>query len=637
MTRSTDTSPLIAGSLAGLQAIQDFLRRHAPFDRMEPAHLGFLVERLAMSYFAAGESIVAPESGVASSFYIIRQGRVRGEPEADADAWELVAGECFPIGALLAHRPVHAIHRAAEDSFCLELKAENFEQLLAMSPAFRDFCTRRLACLLEEALRDMQARSATDAADNLSFTAALRDLLRREPVVCAPDATLSTALARMHREHVGSIVAVDPGHRPLGVFTLHDLLAQAATTGFDPKAAVADVMSRPAVCLPPEAHAHEAALLMTRNGIGHLCVVEQERLLGVLSERDLFALQSVGLVRLSRRLRQAPNLDALAALRADVAHTLSQLLVQGVAVEHLTQIVTQLNDDTVRRVIELCLSEPDSPSIGFTWLAFGSEGRQEQSVSTDQDNGLLFVAPPGADPEALRRQLLPFAQRVNTALVDCGFPRCAGGIMAGNPRWCLSLEEWRAAFSEWIQRGDAPVLLNACIFFDFRALYGPELPAHQLRTWLHKEVAENRMFLRHMVENALGNRPPLGLLRDFVLRPGDAGDTFDLKINGATPFVDAARIFGLAAGSAATGTAARLRAASTAWRMDDAEVESWIQAFHFIQMLRIRLQHEQQKQGEEPGNRIDPESLNHLDRRILRESFRQARKLQSRLASFFQF
>jgi CBS domain-containing protein len=288
-------------------------------------------------------------------------------------------------------------------------------------------------------------------------------------------------------------------------------------------------------------------------------------------------------------------------------------------------------------VIELCLQAPDAPTVPFTWLAFGSEGRLEQTISTDQDNGLLFTLPAGTDADSLRAQLLPFARRVNAALARCGFPLCAGNIMAGNPQWCLSLEEWKAGFAAWIHRGDAPVLLMASIFFDFRPLYGPEDPVRELREWLITEIRSNRAFLRQMVANALANRPPLGLLGDFVLRADGDGGTLDLKINGATPFVDAARILGLAAGSAETNTVARLRAAGSQWQMDSAEIDAWVQAFLFIQLLRLRQQHEQRGRGEVPGNRIAPEILNPLDRRILKEAFRQARKLQSRLETYFQF
>jgi CBS domain-containing protein len=294
------------------------------------------------------------------------------------------------------------------------------------------------------------------------------------------------------------------------------------------------------------------------------------------------------------------------------------------------------------RIIELeCvaagLQAPDSCQTAFCWLALGSEGRLEQTFHTDQDNGIIFITPRGQTPEAVRGSLLPVAERINTVLAACGFPLCKGGIMASNPRWCLSLEEWKNVYADWIARGDAPELLNASIFFDFRALSGNVTLAAQLRAWLHDKIKDNRRFLQLMAGNALGNHPPLGVLHDFAVGKNGGDNTLDLKVNGITPFVDAARIFALASGSNETNTVLRLRAAGTAWQIKADEIDAWAHSFHYIQLLRLRLQHEQVKQGKEFSNRVDPDTLNELDRRILKEAFRQARKLQKVLENYFTF
>ncbi len=156
----------------------------------------------------------------------------------------------------------------------------------------------------------------------------------------------------------------------------------------------------------------------------------------------------------------------------------------------------------------------------------------------------------------MRAKLLPVAKRINETLALCGFPLCKGEVMASNPKWCLSLEEWKRAFSDWISNGTPEALLHASIFFDFRALYGAQHLADELRQWLARVAGDNSRFLHLMAENALRNRPPLGVVRDFVL---GKENTLDLKLNGITPFVDAARIFSLAAGVTHTNTIQRLR------------------------------------------------------------------------------
>lgn len=625
-----------------LSAARDFLRRHAPFDQMAPAHVEFLAKRLQLGFYARGEAVTSPDQGPANRLFIIKQGRIRGEVgddnQAAGSAWELVTGEAFPIGALLSRRPVRTVNRAIEDTFCYELERQDFETLFNQSPAFQDFCSRRIASLLDNALRNVQARSATRVSETSSLSTPLRELIQRAPITCTADTTVDEVLRTMDRERIGSMVVVDAQQQPIGVFTLHDVLSRVALPQLDPASPIAAVMTPNPLTVVPDAHAYEAALLMAQHGFGHICVTEKKRLVGIVSERDLFSLQRVGLVNLSRAINHADSIQSLAQLGGAVHRLVEQMLAQGASVDQITEIITTLNDNITQRAIAMVLAEAGKPAVEFTWLSFGSEGRREQTLKTDQDNGILFDVPAGRSADAIRAELLPIAARINDALAQCGFPLCRGNVMARNPEWCLSLAEWRARFADWIHRGDAPVLLNASIFFDFRPLYGPEGPALELQQWLLEKVRDQRMFLRHMTENALANEPPLGIVRDFVVTSGgEHPRTVDLKVNGITPFVDAARIFALTAGLPATNTVDRLRGAATQWHMDTAEVEAWIGAFLFIQLLRLRQQHEQGRRGGELSNHIDPYALNDLEQRILKESFRQARKLQGLLEQYYKF
>lgn len=625
--------------LTSLTPVIEFLRRHEPFEQMAPAHLEYLAKRLKLGFYARNEVIVGPDDGPASRFFVIKQGRVRGESGQTApdeeSAWELVAGECFPIGALLGRRPARLTQRAVEDTFCFELDREDFDYLLQKSVVFHDFCTRRIASLLDKALRGVQANTATRASEDNSLNTPLGALVRRAPVVCAPETPLRAALERMRRDQVGSIVVTDADKRPLGVFTLHDVLARVTLPQRSLEEPIRAAMTEGPLALPPSAPAYEAALLMAQNGFGHICVVENERLVGVLSERDLFSLQRVGLVNLSRAISGAPSIAALARLERDVHRLVEQMIAQGASVEQLTQLITTLNDHLTTRVIALIIQERGEPEFPFAWLAFGSEGRYEQTLRTDQDNGILF--PGELDPEAARAALLPFARRVNEALAECGFPLCNGGVMAGNPECCLSLDEWRGRFTRWLDQGTPEHLLKAAIYFDFRVLHGDAATALALRRWLTEEVAKNRRFLRQMAQNLLQNRPPLGLVRDFQLPThGEHAHTLDLKVQGLTPFVDGARLIALAARITATNTVARLKAAAENQAIPQEDAQAWIEAYQYIQLLRMRTHRAQAEQGLPLDNRVDPDHLNDLDRRILKEAFRQARKLQTALRLDYQ-
>jgi CBS domain-containing protein len=476
--------------------------------------------------------------------------------------------------------------------------------------------------------------------EQVPLTTHLGELVRRAPVVCEPDTPLSEAFELMVRERVGSVVAVDVDARPRGIFTLRDVLPRVVLPRLGLDVPLSRVMTRPARTLPPDTPAWQAALEMARYGHAHLCVVQGERLVGVVSERDLFPMQRARLVPLTRAIVEAPDLPALEAAARGIDPLVEHMLAQGLSAVPLIEIITTLNDHTTRRAIELCVEEHITGHgplpCEFTWLSFGSEGRQEQTLKTDQDNGMVLHVAPEQSAEEARTALLPLARSINAALEACGFPRCPGNIMAGNPECCLSLEEWRGRFSRWVDQGTPEFLLDASIFFDVRTLYGSDAPVRSLREWLAARVPQNQRFLHQMAANALRNRPPLSWLDSIGLELGTSyPHSINLKMQGSVPFVDGARVYALAAGVGETHTGRRLRAAARHGLLPEDEVESWISAWTYLQSLRMQRHQIQTSRHEPRSNHIDPHTLNPLEQRLLKEVLRQARQLQTRLALDF--
>ena len=633
-----------AGKTAVLQNIHgtmEFLQKFPPFNQMDTAHLAYLVEHCQLRFYAEGDSIIKPSDGPVEHFYIVKQGRVHGERPHSArrgteTTFEITAGECFPLAALIGERATRTEHLAAEDTFCLLLAKHAFIKLFAVSNPLRDFALRGVSSLLDQVNQQVQLRVVETLGAQYSLDTRLGELAMRQPIGCAPATPLREAVRLMHEQHVGSIVIVDPAERPLGIFTLRDL-RRVVADGVDLAQPISNLMTPRPFHLAPDASAFDAAIAMTERHIAHVCLVEHEKLCGVISERDLFSLQRVDLVHLARTIRHAGKVETLAGLRSDIRLLVDRMLAHGASSTQITHIVTLLNDHTVCRVIELTLEDMGDPGIPFTWLCFGSEGRREQTLHTDQDNGILFEAESASESAAIRERLLPIAREINQRLAQCGFTLCKGNIMAGNPELCLSREEWSRRFAGFVLEATPENLLGSTIYFDLRAIWGPDEGCEQLREELLGRIANNSLFQRMMAENALRHRPPVGRFRDFVVaRSGADKDTLDLKVQGLTPFVDGARLLALANGISAVGTLERLRALITKGVIEALDGAAYEEAYHFIQQTRMQ-QHQLQARDELPySNRVDPDHLNHLDRRILRESFRQAQRLQSSLAMRYQ-
>jgi CBS domain-containing protein len=377
---------------------------------------------------------------------------------------------------------------------------------------------------------------------------------------------------------------------------------------------------------------------MASRGIRHLPLVDEAgRLSGVISERDLFALQQVSLGRVRRAIESAGDVAALQQALREVRQAAFHMLAQGVGSEQVTQFISTLNDAVTNRVLALTLRRHPLDDLSWAWLAFGSEGREEQTFFTDQDNGLVFVAAPGPEREAARARLLAFATDVNADLDRCGFPLCQGGIMAGNPKWCLSLDEWKARFSEWVSTPHPEALLHATIFFDFRAVSGRAELAARLHEHLLELCRGNEVFLRQLAGSALTVAPPLGLFRDFVTERDEQGQAFiDLKKYGSRLFVDAARVLALAHEVDAASTLTRLRRTAKLPGGAGEEVDALADAFNFLQLLRLRRQQLEAGLGHPGDNRVFVDELNQLDRRILKAAFGQAKNLQLRLKLTYQ-
>lgn len=640
MENVVPASPVPAPSLiAGLKQV---LKPHAPFAAMSEHDLDLIVRSAQLAYFAPGVTILEPSDERPTSCYILRQGAVRGErPGVPGDAavlWELTAGEMFPLGALLAHRGVTSRYRAAQDTFCLAIPVAVFDRLIASSPVFQDFCTRRLAHLLDLSRARLQAEYAASATEQRGFSTELAAVLRQAPISCGPDAPLGPTLALMEDRRIGSMPVVDGDDRPLGIFTRQDVIGRVVLERRPLATAMGDVMSSPAITLPLTATAGDAALLMARRGIRHVVVVDAAgRIAGVVSERDLFSLQRLSVRELASAIRRAGDIAALVHCADDVRALSYALVAQGVAAGPLTRMISSLNDQVAIRVLELLAPQFDLTGLQVCWLGMGSEGRGEQTIATDQDNGLVFeLDPPGSVDDA-RERLLPFARAANEALDRCGYPLCKGAVMAMNPRWCATLGEWQAAFANWIDRGDPDSLLAASVFFDFRPLWGDATLADRLRADVTERARANARFLKQMSDNALANRPPLNWRGELQGAPDVAGGQgIDLKMSGSVPFVDGARIYALATGVTVAGTVERLELAGERHGIPAAEIRAWCDAFEFIQLLRLREQHRRAAPANNGGaggnaNRVPLDQLSDLDRRILKEAMRQLRKLQQRL------
>lgn len=623
-----ETPPLPdpATAPAAKAALGAELARHAPFSAMSPSQVGQFIEGARPLRFRRGDVVLQPADGPVRALLLLREGSVTGRHGmADATGpFDYAAGDLFPVGAVLGQRAVTATYTANADSLCLALPTAEVQRLAAASPAFADFLNRRVMDFLALSQRALQRSGAAHTLD-----ARLSGLPRRQPLACGPATPLAQALAAMHERHVGSVLVLDAAQAPLGILTRHDILGRVTLPQRALTTPIAEVMSSPLHTLTTEHTLQDAALAMARHGIRHLPVTEGGRVVNIVSERDLFALQRLSLKQLSTQIRAAGDEGALRHLAGEIRALARNLLDQGVQARQTTELISHLNDLLTERLVLLLAARRGMDMGQACWLAFGSEGRGEQTVATDQDNGLIFAS---RDPATDRPQWLALAREVNDALDACGYPLCKGQVMASNPECCLTEGEWRARFAHWIEHGAPEDLLKASIYFDLRPLCGNAGLAQALQALPAREAARVPRFLKQLAGNTLRYRVPLNWRGALETQTVDGREMLDLKLHGTAIFVDAARLFALAQGLPVLGTRARLEATAPRMNVAARESQAWVGAFEFLQGLRLQVQ--VAASGAAPAgnpNLVEVETLDDIERSILKEAVRIARRLLQRI------
>lgn len=478
------------------------------------------------------------------------------------------------------------------------------------------------------AQRQVQADWAAHSGWAPALDMPLGELPPRLPVALAAGTPLRQALRTMDERRIGSVLVVDEAGRLQGIFTRHDVLDRVVLAGRSLEEPLAAVMTQPVHALQPADTVHDAAVLMSRARIRHVPIVQEGRPVGIVSERDLFALQRLSVRHVGQTIATATTWPDFQHAAADIRAYARHLMAQGVQTRQLTALIARLNDQLTQRLIEVELAAAGLSADAMAWLALGSEGRGEQTLATDQDNALVYD-PAGDDAQTVRERWLTWARRVNEALDACGYPLCKGGIMAGNPPCCLTLPQWQARFARWIDGGSPQELLQASVFFDLRALAGRTDWVEELRAGILARTRATPRFIRLLVQAHLEHRVPLSWWGGLRTRRDGAHRWLDVKLQGTALLVEGARILALAHGVAATGTRERLLAGGAAAGVPAAEVQGWVAAFDYLQTLRLVRQMEPGSQQQ--PNQVDVRRLNALEQRMLRAALAAIAGLQQRL------
>lgn len=597
--------------------IETFLETVHPYDGLPKAVFADVVTRLLRYDLPAGSTIFHAGERLAG-LYMIEKGRVEIRSPSGEVISQLSRRDHFGERGLSAEGKAFSDAVVLEDAVLYLLPAENFYRLIEDEPVFARFFSRRGTLATPARPADMSTRKVAD-------------LMSKPPVICAPDDTVRRA-AEIIRDRKVSCLGVVDGERFVGIVTVRDLAARVVAAGLDPeKTTAAAIMTRDPVGLSENDLGSDVLHLMMERGIGHLPVVDGTRLVGMITQTDLTRFQAVTSALLIRDIAAAKEISALKAATAAIPNLLVQLIGGHNPHEVVTRLITDIADAVTRRLIAFAEEKLGAPPVPYLWLACGSQGRQEQTGTSDQDNCLILdnsydAALHGAWFEGL-------ARFVCDGLNECGYVYCPGDMMATNPRWRQPASVWRQYFIDWIMKPDPTAQMLASVMFDLRPIFGAEALFREVQAETLGLAANSPFFVAHMVGNSLKHAPPLGLLRGFAtLKSGEHRHQIDMKMNGVVPVVDLARVYALLKQLTPANTRARLLAAAEAELITESEARDLIAAYDLIAEDRLRNQAAQVKAGHRPDNYLSPYDMGEFERSQLRDAFVVVRTMQAGLA-----
>ena len=337
-------------------------------------------------------------------------------------------------------------------------------------------------------------------------------------------------------------------------------------------------------------------------------------------------------VRQAEILERTQEVEVLKQEWESVPERVFQLLSRGLKAEIVNRMITSVSDAIARRVIEGVIDEMGPPPARFVFIVLGSEGRQEQTLKTDQDNAIIYEDKANEQRERVRTYFLTLADSVSERLNTIGFSFCTGGFMAKNPRWTHSLSHWKRSYEHWIDEALPETVMNIATFFDCRYLYGEEPIYDELRLFLDDKLqrTSDRFFL-HMANNALQYGPPLTFFKNIKTFNKDSQQVFNLK-KAMTPLVDLIRVYALKHRIFLTNTGERLEALRAQTIFSDREYQELMQAYYYLMSMRLNKQAAQIISGQEiPDNYIEPKSLTKIEQATLREIFKTIEKFQLKI------
>ncbi|ENO85268.1 putative nucleotidyltransferase substrate binding domain-containing protein [Thauera linaloolentis] len=473
-------------------------------------------------------------------------------------------------------------------------------------------------------------------AEENQFFRPVRDFCQRQVMTCGAGDSLVSAVSTMRERNISSMVVLRDG-MPDGIFTDRDLRNKVVAPGHSPlELAVGDIMHSPLATIGEDDVLYEALYRMSRLKIHRLVVIDdQGALAGIITDTDILRLQAHSPHQLVLDIEKAASIDDLRTLHARIQNLVLHLSGTGIPIRDMVRLIANLNDQVLIRLIALLRADEYADLTNdFAFVVMGSEGRGEQTLSTDQDNAIIHGD--GLSAAEIAR-LEAFSHDLIEALISIGVPPCSGGIMARNPEWRRSLSDWKMELNRWLTTPKPENVMTGSMFMDLRTLYGRDDLVRSLREHAFARLGTDQGFLMRMAQNMTHFLPPLGWFGKIKLeKAGPHRGKLDIKKAGIFAITDGVKALAMEARKLDGSTHDRIEMLVEAGVIKPQDARDLLASFDFLVMTRLRSQVDALRAGAEPTNHVALETLNVMQQGELRLALEQVAKFQGFIKHHFR-
>lgn len=435
---------------------------------------------------------------------------------------------------------------------------------------------------------------------------------------CDISTALGDALALLQKSTSGMLY-VRHQDRYAGYLNAAAILAVSNLADKDRNQPVSAFMKSPVPRIPIESSISEALSRMQHLKIPTLLVSSSSgKIQGMVSEKELLRGQSLYFMVMQESVKQVQDSQELYWVFPEMVSGVKAYIDSGIEARLISRLITTVSDEVYRKADELARRECGLPPCRYALIVLGSEGRMEQSLKTDQDNALIYEDGSERENRDRKAYFLRLGEVINKKMDQAGYALCKGEMMAGNPRWNMSLTEWKKTFSTWMKNSDPESILYSSVFFDFRYMAGEPSLVRELEEQVDGMAVHEAVFLKHMADAIHKLKLPVGIFGGITGESGtEGGKKVDLK-KLLFPITAFARVYALKYGFSERNTTDRLQRLREEGKLSEKLLSELLFCHEQLMQWRYRTQVQQYSNNEPPGNALDLNRLNEIERGTLR-------------------